>query len=1738
MSKAPYSYNLHGTVIPVDKSEEHSELSRAYTLQLKRSIDTPKHKLELEEDEVVELEFEDGGSWFMAPAEFDELVRLEQDNRDLDSDGDLTIPMRIKSQNQSRGWGDLLLKVIRVFAPVTAGFVANEFASRKDQKVIPNEGLFLVNADFTLSPIVPEEHFPPSTEDQAPVLLFIHGTFSSTEGSFIELKGSAAWSTLYDKYEGRVVAFEHYTLSKSPLENLLNLLPLLPQHLPVHLVTYSRGGLIGDLLARTADGPFTSEEIEYLRGTSFSQQVELIEKINTLLPEHQIRIQKYVRVASPSQGTTLMSDRLDLLLNVLHNLSKHIPSAVGKVIADAAGELARAFIKQRVKPDVVPGLAAMVPNSPFQRLLNSSYHQLSSELSIIAGDAKSAGLKWKGLAQSILVILADAFFLEDNDFVVNTASMYGGLARQKPPHVKRFSGERVHHFSYFREADSQEAILQGLSSSPGFPSRGFSMVPQQDEEDRGISRIEYGDLPPKSITGERPLVILLPGIMGSNLHIGEDQIWLHYGRIVSGSITRLDINNKDIEAPSLVATCYRKLVNFLEEKGYEVLVFPFDWRKSTEDAAQLLDQKIKRILDPKQDPNLDPSLDPESDPNAQPTPTPPSLQIVAHSMGGLVVRALMINHKSTWSELKDVPNFRTILLGTPWRGSFLIPQTLTGHGDTIQSLHNLAATKKMKDLLEVFSKFPGLYELLPLVGYDFEEEALWKLLESVHSTETWVRPQKSDEVLVNFKAFKKKVLDALEDFDYSKIIYIAGQAKKTTDNIQVSHGQLLWKKIYRTEKTNKALTHTINELNNEGKNLSLGYCYTGKGDGSVSWELGIPQKNDKPIDQVYYQPSKHGDMAYDKEHFGALLDLLQRGETSKLSKSPPVVPEVRVRSAGSRGDMSLDNTSTPSPMPTTQAGLIARFMGRKVTPLYEQTEKSKVNIQASLKMGHLKYAKHPVMVGHFLGEELLGVERILNSMLHQELQEQMELGIYPGRQNTSLVLLANNTNDNRVIETIIVGMGVPEDLMPLRLARCIEHSCLAYAKQSANDNPTQSQPLGISPLLIGSAYGGLSISGCVNAILEGVIAANEKLTVLNKGRQTERQNFSASFDEHKPPLPMIEMVEFIEIYRPKALKTFNVLHRIDRDNINFNNKIEVVEGSRDILPIASENSWWMRLNIQKAEEKECRDELTKRPSYTYTASTGRARISTRKNFINQHVIQKMLEESAFEDQWDRSISKTLFDFLIPNEFKLSFESQQNIMLVLDDDTAAIPWELLHFDEESDVPLCVKTGFIRQLATENPPPVLRPKVQSTALIIGDPELSGGMSQLPAAAREAEGVNVKLQDKGFSTTLMVRKKAIDILTKFSRDYNILHVASHGVVNYEGIGDVKESGILLGDKIIITPEMVELKASVPELVFLNCCHLGKIDPKDEKYFRSKNRLAANLGAAFIKAGAKAVVVAGWAVNDQAAAVFAEHFYERMLTPNVTFGTAVKDARNYCYQRFRNTHTWGAYQCYGDQAYRLPTGSNSKKRNGEQKEILLPQEAIITLEELLDKTKSARMRGVNLMGRLQNIMQAIGIQEFDKNHPRIIELAASICAELGHYDKATEYFLQLKKAKKGQWFVRSFEQYYNIQMSAYMKLVDAAGTDKKVIRKLYTSMNKLRKSFDTLCQTGLLDTNQERFNLKGSANKRCYMAATNTQQFHLEEAVEAYRQALEKSRKNGRPHFYPLCNWLPIAVIADLNR
>ena len=149
--------------------------------------------------------------------------------------------------------------------------------------------------------------------------------------------------------------------------------------------------------------------------------------------------------------------------------------------------------------------------------------------------------------------------------------------------------------------------------------------------------------------------------------------------------------------------------------------------------------------------------------------------------------------------------------------------------------------------------------------------------------------------------------------------------------------------------------------------------------------------------------------------------------------------------------------------------------------------------------------------------------------------------------------------------------------------------------------------------------------------------------------------------------------------------------------------------------------------------------------------------------------------------------------------------------------------------------------------------------------------------------------------------------------------IHVAGHGRFDAES-KDPLRNGIVISADEILGPVQFRQRLVAPDLVFLNCCHIGRIDPQSDTAEDRSNyaHLAASLALELLRSGVTAVVAAGWAVNDRQASEFASRFYRCMLSGE-SFGEAVKEPRTAAFDG--RTNTWAAYQCYGDPDFQLRT-------------------------------------------------------------------------------------------------------------------------------------------------------------------------------------------------------------------------
>ncbi len=297
------------------------------------------------------------------------------------------------------------------------------------------------------------------------MLVFIHGTASSTLGSFGALRDAEAdWRVISESFGDRVFAFDHRTMSTSPIENAIRLAQALPARARLSLVTHSRGGLVGDLLClrgidADAIGRVRRDDETLAEADALDRRN--LQTLAEVLAAKQFRIERFLRCASPARGTLLASENTDQFLSVLTNLVGLIPGLAGSPLYEVVKRVTLQVAKNRWQPSMLPGIEAMTPTSPLVHFLNAQRGETQGALGVIAGDIE--GGHW---LKRLGVFLTDRFIYEnrDNDLVVNTDSMFEG-ARAQAGSLRVRPGWRRHPLQLLSQrAHARRAMLRWVTA--------------------------------------------------------------------------------------------------------------------------------------------------------------------------------------------------------------------------------------------------------------------------------------------------------------------------------------------------------------------------------------------------------------------------------------------------------------------------------------------------------------------------------------------------------------------------------------------------------------------------------------------------------------------------------------------------------------------------------------------------------------------------------------------------------------------------------------------------------------------------------------------------------------------------------------------------------------------------------------------------------------------------------------------------------------------------------------------------------------------------------------------------------------------------------------------------------------------------------------------------------------------------------------------------------------------------
>ena len=1668
---------INKLLVHASKKENTDDGSVIYKIESSQRDASNRHEIPLKKDTLLQFEFDDKKKtkWMCDPSTLHELFPeadavVSPKTRSQMADG-FEIPTAIECGTKERGIaGKVALKLLKVLARKTLSEGVEALAKKLENANLKNgipetnklwqngfeqqylkdgANLFTINRQFDFGQFN-------ETKKDSPYFLFIHGTNSDTLGAFIGLKESAeVWRTIHDTYGSNVIAFQHRTLTESPLENAVKLARLLPNDIELHVISHSRGGIVGDILSKySSDGTkaakgFTSAHIALLKKEPNRQRdIDNIRELNKIYKTKKIAVTKFIRVGCPAAGTTLASKRLDIVLNVFFNVLGNVTGPVGDVFV----ELLKAAIENKDNAQVLPGIEAQSPASPFIKILNDQTEENAISGNALAVISGNGAINFSG--HGLLVILGKLFFWKRNDLVVDTDSMYLGVKRANE--IQYFFDENtdVNHVKYFENKSTLNAINDAIENEtgtqiPGFKSFDQNKIPSSDRDDRGL---EYGTLKPvsKPPSGERPIVVLLPGIMGSNLTDGENKLWLNYFNILGGGLLDLDnAHDGKIVADSVVKTSYESLFDKLSEK-YDVVIYPFDWRVQLGECASLFEVKIKELMG-----------------FGQP------IKIIGHSMGGVLVRDFMINHPVTWKKLNATKDFRLLFLGSPLGGSYRIVTVLFGEDAIINKLSMLDLKHTKMELLEMFSKFEGILSLLPLTtdpSNDFADIRTWKAMSEVFNKKDWPLPGK--EELKGFRTYRKKILNNKDRLDYSNMVYIAGKDKMTPCGY--------FKEEILPDK-------------------ELHFLYTSQGDQSVTWD-SIPEQL-KHRKAVYYARTSHGMLANDPGIFEGIEEILSTGSTSLLSKK-----EFSLRA----GEAALFRAAPENDFDMSETAFENAILGISTEELSKEEP-----LTVTVSNGDLHYSTYPILAGHFMNDGILNAERAIDTYLNYGLSAKHKLGLYPGEIGTNSIFAGNKELEFE--GAIIVGLGEPGNLTSFQLANTVEQGVSNYLlriKGQKNSN----EKVGISALTIGCGYGGLSIENSLKAIIEGVVHANLKLAALGDDS-----------------IRTIEHIEFIEVYSNKALSCMYALNKIvDKEllihNIVIGNKrIKSLLGIRKRTPLDSSEDWWNRITIKYKPGNEKDEEPA---SMVFGASTGDSREEENQLYCSTPLIDLFISEISTANRWSPRTAKTLFELLIPNELKEKLKRKGNISWILDANTASYPWELLQDNTIHAKPLCINAGMIRQLSTSEYRTNIKRVSKEGALVIADPILNGFINQLPGAEKEGEAVSTVLKNEGYPTTSIIHQNADNIvLDFFSKEYSIIHLAGHGVYNPKS---PKKSGMVIGEGLFLTVFEIQQMAVVPDLVFVNCCHLGSTRPADEKYYKNRYKLAANIGTELIKIGVKAVIAAGWAVDDLAALDFANSFYRNMFSGE-NFGDAVKNARKLIYDKYNmKNNTWGAYQCYGDPFFKFAKRGESK--NTWSPSYIVPEEAEIHLDNLLNQLELGSKSRKDNLEELEIITKAIEEAGFET--AEIKERQGKIYYELGSYAEAIDIFKELLSLEKANFSFSCISTSLNAQTKLIIQNLYDQKQTKKLIKKDITDANiGMKQLIEEIMFINNMGKTAERASMMGSAYKRSAMTANSPKELldAYYNATKYYVKACELTQQ--KDIIYPLTNAIEIYCLEVLS-
>jgi pimeloyl-ACP methyl ester carboxylesterase len=1590
------------------------------------------------------------------------------------------------------GLGDVVLKVIEVVGLKGRAeeLVARKLAQQLDDRV--NEGVYALQPE-TLTPLrdKPPVQTMETAKPGAAVLVFVHGTFSTTyESGFASLwtRHPQLVASLFSYYNNLVYALDHATLGKTPIENALTLVRACPPDTRLHLITHSRGGLVAEVLARSAALTQLDVAGEKLFG---EQERELLKELIELMQTRRISVDRTVRVACPARGTLLASQRLDAYVSIL----RWALSLAGIPVVVQLMDFLAGVARERTDPNSMPGLAVMAPDSPLIRWLHAATEVVPGELRVVAGD-----LKGDSIGSWAKTLMADSFFWTDNDLVVQTRSMYGGAPRKAIAcFVLNRSGDSS-HFNYFTNAKTATAIVSGMIENNPQEWRvigPLSFAGKSSGGDRGAALTAVDPL----AAAAKPAVIILPGILGSHLKVGTKRVWLSWSLFNGFKLLDYPDSEQRVVVPDgPIGSIYDGLMNFLGS-SHEVIAFDYDWRKPIEAEARRLSVVVESALN-----------------NRAKTGQP--VRLLAHSMGGLLARAMQIECGPIWDRLMAHKGARLLMLGTPNEGSWAPMQVLSGDDSFGNTITAVGAPFQDEIARATMARFPGFLQLqagLLDSPQGLNTQAGWQKLaqadfDQISACSWWHQDQRqldnvrwgvpNDQVLAQAVRFWEK-LRKQRDQDLprwrDKLAVVVGSAPFTADGFGIDEqGEFAYQEIQ--DSGDGRVTHASAML-----------------PGVPTWKLD----------------AEHGSLPAQKGAFAAYKELLETGATHLLSPFPALGvsrgleeprPPIHRRSRPSRqGGSSLPRGNDDS------------LYNLGVDGSYGLLAPSDMPLMIKVRNGNLKFVRQVLLIGHYTSSRLTGTEAVVDKLIGGTLTDALAMGCYPDWPGSYQVFSNCNPNRDNPLQpprpeaVVVVGLGQEGKLAPANLVSSVQMAVMAYAQQRMERSDGGAQPFELSATLLGSGGSGIDAGQSAQLIAQGVREAN-KLLKISKNR----------------PWPNVSSLDLVELYLDRASMALNALQ------LQAEAQPGVYTITSWVLPgVGAERrplDWGYRgtgYDYISALTGKSDGQAASNSEITYTIDSRRARTEIRAQSTQRRLVEQLVAKASNDRSTDMGIGRTLFKLLVPLEMEPIMAGTSAIVIELDEGSAPIPWEMLDTDSgkshrNDQRPWAIRTKLLRklQLADFRQQPK-DSRISSPSLIIGEPLCDASWPRLQGARQEARAVFEKLKGELGEENIVAlissedsdadRPDAIQVInTLMARDWRIIHISGHGDLP----GKDDPHGVVLSDGLYLGPREIQTMRVVPELVFVNCCHLAATGPDQVLKSYNRTKFAASVAQQLIKNGVRCVVAAGWAVGDSASQVFAEKFYDSLLNGQ-RFIDAIAEARGAVWDTFgKQENTWAAFQCYGDPDWILKSDEDdsqtiSATNFSNHNYIILANSLILALESLTNRLSSQADENQLILKELQKLESRFANQW--GNQGEVARAFAIAWDGANHKDKAIGWYQQAISAEDGGASLKNLAELSNIKVRQALRKLDQAQdglsaqnviaiSDEQFKQKLHESREIIQHETQALQQLVMIAPTMELLSICGSAQKHRAMLERKAGDSVAErEALEAMRDAYWQAEQFG---------------------